>query len=137
MSKQTRRKKSHAAANQRIAQQRAHDRGIYAVIIMVGLFGLLLWWLAAYETFPHAVIGYVAAVLGFINWAAFKAFLGKPLANWEKALARLPLQFANYGTKKGKPLEAAQGQENARMVLMTSLSISIIIMVGLTLLLLR
>lgn len=137
MSKHPRKKKSQSAAVQRSAQQRSNDRGIYAVIIMVGLFGLGLWYLADDQSFPHAVVGYIAAVLGVVNWCAFKAWRGWELSGWQKSLARLPLHFAGYGTRQGKPVEAAHDQENAKMVLMISVSISILVLVAATLLLVR
>ena len=137
MSRHHRKKKSNAASVQRSAQQRSNDRGIYAVIIMVGLFGLGLWYLVSYETFPHAVIGYLAAVLGIVNWCAFKAFSGMDMADWQESLARLPLHFAGYGTRQGRPVKAAQGQANAKMVLMISVALSVAILVGVTLLLIR
>ncbi len=135
MSKHPRKKRNQS--HQRTAQQRSYDRGIYAVIIMVGLFGLGLWFLADDQTFPHGVIGYVAVVLGFINWSAIKAWRGSAMSDWQRALARLPLRFAGYGTKGGKPVEAAREQEKVKMVLMISISLSIVILLAVTLLLLR
>lgn len=137
MSKHPRKKKSQSAAVQRSAQQQANDRGIYGVIIMVGLFGLGLWWLASDETFPHAVLGYIVAVLGIVNWCAFKAWRGMELAGWQKSLARLPMRFAGYGTRTGKPIEAAHDQDNARSALLISVSLAIVIIVAASLLLLR
>lgn len=107
------------------------------MIIMVGLFGLGLWYLADDQTFPHGVIGYVAVVLGFINWSAIKAWRGDTMAEWQRSLARLPLRFAGYGTKDGKPVEAARGQENAKMVLMITMSLSVVVLLAVTLLLVR
>jgi hypothetical protein len=135
MSKHPRKKKSHNDSH-RSAEKRQNERGIYAAILMVGIFGLGLWYLASDTTFPHAVIGFLLAVFGLVNWSALQAVRGQELAGWQKALARLPLQFAGYGTTGGKPVEAARGQENAKMVLMVSASLCLVVLIALSWLLL-
>ena len=118
------------------AQQRSNDLGVYAAVLMLGLFGLLLWYLVGYETFPHAVVGFVLAVLGMVNWFAFAAWRGAKLLGWQQSLARLPLSFAGYGSEGGKPLAAASGQDAARNAAIISTIISLIIVAGLSWLLL-
>lgn len=129
----TDRKKQEAV--RRRAAQRENDRGVYATIIMVGVFGLFLWFIASHETFPHAVVGYVVAVLGMINVFAWKACRGSDLSMWQRSLAKIPLRFAGYGTKGGKPLTAAHDQQDAMMMFYLSLAVSVVLILVLSFLL--
>ncbi|MCH8343616.1 MAG: hypothetical protein IH983_06485 [Planctomycetes bacterium] len=60
------------------------------------------------------------------------AYQGRRLAGWQQSLARLPLRWAGYGTKEGRPLEAARGSPRAKIVLLLSIATSILIIVLLT-----
>jgi hypothetical protein len=57
------------------------------------------------------------------------------MANWQRALARLPLRFAGFGTKGGKPLEGAHNASQARSMIIVSIIVSLAIIVGLAFLL--
>ena len=65
----------------------------------------------------------------------FGAYRGKRMANWQQALARLPLRFAGYGTKHGKPLAAAHNAAAARKMIAISIVVSVLVLAGLALLL--
>ena len=109
----------------------ANDRTIYAGLIIIGLFFVLLAGLASSGHFKEYTILYVVLLAWFVNFYAARVYLGAHMANWKQAMARLPLRFVGYGTKKGKPLDAAHGHKEVRNALVLSIVISIAIIVGL------
>jgi hypothetical protein len=117
------------------AKQRSTDVGVFAAVVMVGGFGLLLWFLMDFDTFRHAVVGYVLAVAGLINFFALAAYRGRKLALWQQSFARVPLRFAGYGTAGGRPVEAAKGQATARNAVLASAALSAGVVVVLAVLL--
>lgn len=119
-------------AVQKRAQQRENDRGVYATILMVGAFGLFLWFLISADTFPHAVVGYVLCVLGMTTFFTWKACRGIELSMWQRALAKVPLRFVGYGTKGGKPVTAAHSQQDAMMAFYLTLALSVVIVLALS-----
>lgn len=120
-------------AAQRSAEQWSNDIGVYSAIVMFGLFALGLWYLLDVRSFPHAVVGFAIAVLGMINFFAFKAWRGSSLAGWQQSLARVALRPAGFGTKSGRPIEAAKQHDAARTAVMLSSIISLVVIVGLAL----
>ncbi|TVQ54987.1 MAG: hypothetical protein EA377_04365 [Phycisphaerales bacterium] len=137
MSRSTSKNPRGKAAAQRSAAQRNQDRGVFAVVVMVSLFILGLWFLASAETFPYAVIGCIAAILGFFNFYTLKVIRGQKLAIWQKPFARLPLRFAGFGGRGMKPLEAARGEQAAMMAFYITLAVSVALLVLATLLMLQ
>ncbi len=137
MSRSTSKNPRGKAAAQRSAARRNQDRGVFAVVIMVSLFILGLWFLASAETFPYAVIGCVMAVLGFFNVFTLKVILGKKLALWQQPFARLPLRFAGFGGRGMRPLDAARGEQAAMMAFYITLALSVVILVAVTLFMLQ
>ncbi len=137
MSRSTSKNPRGKAAAQRSAARRNQDRGVFAVVVMVSLFILGLWFLASAETFPYAVIGCVIAILGFFNLYTLKVIRGQKLAVWQKPFARLPLRFAGFGGRGMKPLEAARGEQAAMMAFYIALAVSVAIIVVVTLLMLQ
>lgn len=135
MSRSSEKRRRNKSKVDRLAERRSLDRGVYGAILLIGAFILLLWFLIANETFPHALVGFVLAVLGWINFTAIKAYAGAKLPDWQQALAKIPLQFAGYGREDGKPLAAAKHQPNARTAVFLFLAVSVILVVVLALLL--
>jgi hypothetical protein len=115
------------------------DGGVYIGLLMIGLFGIWLWTILVpgEDPWKAALLGYVIAVLGFVNFFAWRACSGVHLAGWQQSLARLVLRWAGYGTVGGRPLEAARGSQRARMVLLVGVSASAIAIAALTWLLYR
>ncbi|UCD74526.1 MAG: hypothetical protein JSV91_12150 [Phycisphaerales bacterium] len=109
----------------------ASDRTIYAGLILIGLFFVLLASLATGGHWELYTILYLALLAWFVNYYAALVYRGAHMANWKQAMARLPLRFVGYGTKGGKPLEAAHGHREVRNVLVLSIVISIAVIVGL------
>jgi len=109
----------------------ASDRTIYAGLILIGLFFVLLASLASGGYWEEYTILYVALLAWFVNFYAARVYLGVHMANWKQAMAKLPLRFVGYGTKKGKPLEAAHGHKEVRNALAFSIVISIAVIAGL------
>ena len=60
------------------------------------------------------------------NTAAISVYRGGTLPPWRQALARLPLRCAGYGTKGGKPVEAAHDAPGAKKMIIASVVFSII-----------
>jgi len=129
-----RKAKSHSAA-----KQSGSDAAVYAGLIMIGAFAVLLAWFMLQQVmdWSHVLIGYLIAMALLINFYAWQAYVGKHLPNWQQALARIPLRIPGYGTKGGKPLGAAKGQPDARMTLMMFGSGCVLLIAVLTVLLVR
>jgi hypothetical protein len=96
---------------------------------MIGVFAIALWALFAQGTgtWKQGLIGYVIAMAILVNLFTFQAVRGRHLAGWQQSLARLPLRWVGYGTRGGKPLEAAKGSPSARAMLAVSLATSVVI----------
>jgi len=109
------------------------DGAIYIGILMVGAFGVLLWNVLDGE-WQHALLGFVIAVAVLVNLFTFQVVRGKSVVPWGKALARLPLRFVGFGTRGGKPVEAAHGSPRAQAMLAVSIATSAVVIAGLTLL---
>ncbi len=109
------------------------DSSIYLGLLIIGAFVVLLVsLLTGGEHWGTIALGFAAAIAYLTNFYAIRAYLGKPLLNWQQALARLPLRCAGYGTKHGKPLEAAHKSERAKMMILMSIAASIGIIIGLS-----
>ena len=114
---------------------RSNDGAIYLGLIIIGLFIVALAFLlgeSKREVWGPVCLGYVAALAWLTNLYAISVYRGKSLANWQFALARLPLRLAGFGTKNGKPVEAAHNVERAKMAIMIGIAASIVILVGLS-----
>ena len=112
------------------------DLSIYIGLLMIGgaiVLAALLLTEARY--WREVALGYLVLMAFFINLYALGAYHGKRMANWQQALARLPLRFAGYGTKRGKPLTAAHNAAAARKMIAISIILSVIILIGLAFLL--
>lgn len=108
------------------------DRAIYLGFLIVGFFVVALAWLffdGQKQYWGVIALGYVAAVAYLVNFYTFQVYRGKHLDNWQQALARLPLRFVGYGTKGGKPLEAAHDHEETKKALFVSIAVSAAVVV--------
>lgn len=118
----------------------ASDRVVYMGLFLIGFFTIALFWMFTSDSpvpyWKSLALGYVTAIAFLMNLYAFQIYRGRHLENWKQALARVPLRFAGYGTKDGKPLEAAHDHPETRTALLMSILISAVILVGLGLLLL-
>jgi len=119
------------SAAQRYAKERSDDRAIYVTIIMVGLFVLGLAFLAFPDDWPWWLVGMTAAVLAMINLFGWKAASGSKLSAWQRSLAKIPLRFVGFGSRGGKPLDAAHGEDSAKMALYVTGAISIVVLLAL------
>ena len=110
------------------------DRAIYLGFAIVGLFIVVLSWLFTDGRYWNVVaLGYVAAVAYLIHFYTFQAYRGRHLDNWQQALARVPLRFVGYGTKGGRPLEAAHDHAETKKALGLSVAVSLALLVVLSL----
>ena len=125
--------KSHARASARrsarVSGRRPPppDGAVYIGLAMIGVFGIGLWHLVSQETSKHGLLGYFIAIVFLINLYAWRACSGKSLLSWQQSLARLPLRFGGFGTKGGRPLEAAKGSDRAKIILLASVLASVVI----------
>ena len=103
------------------------DGAVYAGLVMIGVFALGLWYLASSDTWKQGVVGYVIALAVLTNLAAWRACWGRPLSVWQGSLARLVLRCAGFGTKKGRPVEAAHGSVRARSMFFLSIATSVVV----------
>ena len=109
--------------------QRSNDGGVYIGLVMIGGFGMLLWWAASSDTWRQGLVGYLVAVALLVNFSAIKAYLGKDLSGFQRALAHLPLRCVGYGTRKGRPLQQARGAANALGMIVVCLVTSVVVLV--------
>jgi hypothetical protein len=108
------------------------DKAVYIGIGIVGLFTVLLGWLFTDGLYWQAVaLAYILLVAYLINLATFQVYRGKEVSNLQQSLARLPLRFIGYGTKEGKPLEAAHDHPETRTALLASILISALVIAAL------
>ncbi len=123
------------AARAPSGRQDAPDGAVYIGLVMIGVFGVWLWSIAApsevQEPWKHALLGYVIAVLALVNLSTWRVYFGGRLARWQQSLARLSLRWAGFGTKGGRPLEAAHGSRRARIMLILTMVASVVIIVAL------
>jgi hypothetical protein len=115
----------------RPAAARSADKAIYAGFIMIGVFLTLLSFPLFDGQWRWPMLGYIALVALLINLHTFRAYLGRELAGWQKALARLPMRCVGYGTRGGKPLEAAHGQPDAKRMMLMTLVFSLVLIAAL------
>jgi hypothetical protein len=109
------------------------DHAIYLGVAVIGLFTTILAWLFTDGRLWGAIgLVYVALVFYLINFYTFQAYRGKHLGNVSGALARVPLRFVGYGTKEGKPLEAAHDHPETRNALLLCLLICLVVLAGLS-----
>ncbi|MEE8155407.1 MAG: hypothetical protein V3T53_10695 [Phycisphaerales bacterium] len=100
------------------------DGGVYIAFAIGGAFAMLLWWIASPDTWRSGLIGYIIALAFLVNLNGWRAYRGRHLSGWQLALARLPLRCVGYGTKGGRPIEAAHGASSVQMILFVSLATS-------------
>jgi hypothetical protein len=108
------------------------DGAVYIALLLIGGFAVWLWSIVDGDddnAWKHATLVYVAAVLVFVNFCTWQVYFGKRIAAWKQSLARLSLRWAGYGTRRGRPLEAAHGSRAASMLLILSMATSVVLVV--------
>lgn len=104
------------------------DRTVYFLAILIGGFGVVIACLLTSERYMlHLAFGYIALVLYTINLEGWMAYRAKPRSDWRRVLAKLPLMPVGFGTKGGKPLDAAHGQPAVRKALIVFGLISVVL----------
>jgi hypothetical protein len=112
------------------------DLSIYIGLIMIGgAIVLAAFLLTDGQHWREFALAYLILMALFTNVYALGAYHGKRMANWQQALARLPLRCVGYGTKHGKPLVAAHNAVAARKMITVSIVVSVIVLIGLAFLL--
>jgi hypothetical protein len=115
------------------------DRTIYAGLALIGFFAVAFGWLLFPDSgsLPAGITAviYVAIIAYLVNIHTWHVYRGRHLGNLSQSLARIPLRFVGYGTKEGKPLEAAHDHAEARNALLMSVLVSLLIVAVLALLL--
>lgn len=117
----------------RSPRPRISDATLFLGFAIIGAFAVLVLSLATGVEWPQIALGYVAAIAILINLYAFRAYRGGRLEGWQQALARVPLRFVGYGSRGGKPLEAAHDHPETRKALIVSVVVSGIVLVILAL----
>ena len=104
------------------------DRTVYFMAMLIGGFGVIIACLITNERYLlHWAFGYIALLLYTINLEGWMVYRGKSRSDWRRVLAKLPLMPVGYGTKGGKPLEAAHGQPAVRKALIIFGLISLVV----------
>ncbi len=115
----------------RVAQAKASDGSVYFVLAIIGVAIVAVAFLLEEgrgRLVGPVAVGYCAVMGWFAHTSAWAAYRGKRTANWRQALARLPLRCAGFGTKSGKPLEAAHNAPAARKTIIASGIVTIVIL---------
>lgn len=101
---------------------------IVAVMIGGGLW-LLTWLFDQGGAAPRAVaLGYVALLTLLAHVEAFRAYRGARLATWQKAFAALPLRMMGFGTRGGRPVDAAHGDARVPRILIATGLVSLAVL---------
>ncbi len=127
MTKSASRGRSKKSSTSRPARRAVPDGGVYIAFVLGGAFAMLLWLIASPGTWRSGLIGYIIALAFLVNLNGWRAYRGRHLSGWQLALARLPLRCVGYGTKGGRPIEAAHGAPSVQMILFVSLATSAVI----------
>jgi len=111
----------------------APDGAVYIGVIMIAAFAIWMWTIVANErdAWQHALLVCTVIVLALVNLYTWRVYFGARLAPWQQSLARLSLRWAGYGTRKGRPLEAAHGSRPAKIMLILTLVTSVVVIVAL------
>lgn len=127
------RHKKRTVAPRGAASRPVRDSAVYWSLVIVGVFVVII---AALMTdglhWREIALGYVAAILYLVNFYALQVYRGKHVQAWKQSLARVPLRIVDYGTKSGKPLEAAHGQPRVKTAIVASLGLSLLILFALS-----
>ena len=124
MTKSSSRGRSKKSSTGRVAPRTVKDGGVYIAFVLGGAFAMVLWWVTDPDSWKSGLIGYVIALAFLVNLYGWRAYLGGHLSGWQQSLARLPLRCVGYGTKGGRPIEAAHGEPSVQMILFVSLATS-------------
>ncbi len=134
----TRHKAKHKQAVAKVKpSKKTSDTVIYSGIVLVGAFFVLLGWLFSPEYWRWFALGYIALMAYYMNISVMHIYRGKHIVGWKQALARLPLRTAGYGTRDGKPLEAAHGHPEVLRAMGLSLAVSVVVLAALAFVMLR
>ena len=127
MTKSSSRGRSKKSSPSRTAPRTVNDGGVYIAFVLGGAFAMLLWWIADPDSWRSGLIGYIIALAFLVNLYGWRAYLGRHLSGWQQSLARLPLRCVGYGTKGGRPIDAAHGAPSVQMILFVSLATSAVV----------
>src|SRR5262249_10651186 len=122
----------HAISHQ--ARPAVPDGAVYIGLLMIGAFGIYVWQTffgATEDAWKQALVGYAVAMAALVNFAVLRVYLGSALPPWMQSLARLPLRFLGYGTRGGRPFEAAHGDKRVGGMLAFTLIASAAVVAGL------
>jgi len=108
------------------------DGGIYTFVVGVGAIGMVFWWATSRDDWQYGLVGYLIVVAVLVNLNAWRACQGQRLSSWQQSLARLPLRCAGYGTKGGRPIEAAKSHQGAKTMVLISIAFSVAVLLLLT-----
>ena len=111
----------------------APDGAVYIGVIMIAAFAVWMWTIFAPgpDSWKHALLVCTVIVLALVNLYTLRVYFGARLAPWKQSLARLSLRWAGYGTRKGRPLEAAHGSRAAKIMLILTMVTSVVVIVAL------
>jgi hypothetical protein len=135
MSKSSAHSKRRKTAAQAQERPLASDRTIYIGLLAISAFIIFLAFLLILERSHWKIftVIYAAVIAYLVNLQAFRAYRGRQLANWQSALARLPLHWVGYKRTGGRPLAAAHDQPRVLRALFVSIVISLLIIAALAL----
>lgn len=111
------------------------DKVIYSGLMLIGFFACAIGSIIFEDQWRLIAVSYVAILAYLVNINVWHVYRGKHLGNLASSLARIPLRFVGYGTKGGKPLEAAHDHASTLRAFFVSVIVSLLIVAVLALLL--
>lgn len=110
-------------------RRKTSEKAIYGGVVVIGFFAVMIAVLfTQMEYWALFSVGYLAVIAYLIHINVWHVYRARHLADWQQALAKIPLRFVGYGTKDGKPLEAAHDHPETLRAFIVSLLISIVIL---------
>jgi hypothetical protein len=111
------------------------DKVIYSGLALIGFFVCAIGSIIFEEQWRWMAVGYVALIAYLVNINVWHVYRGRHLGNLPSSLARIPLRFVGYGSKGGKPLEAAHDHASTLKAFFVSVIVSLLMVAVVALLL--
>jgi hypothetical protein len=134
-SQQNRKRKKTNSPQKKPPERTISDRSFYLGFMFIGAFLIGLVWLATGGHWKEPLLAYCLLLCLMTVSYAYRACRGEHLPPWRQSLAKLILRWAGYGTKDGKPIDAAHDAPAAKKAVGFGAVACLVVLAGLTLVL--
>jgi len=123
-----RKKPAHAKPKKPAAPRPMTDRAVYIGLALIGAFSVALGWLLTDGLYWRELILLWLVIVAWLTIAGVaQIYRGRHIPPWQQSLARLSLRPVGFGTKEGKPLDAAHGHAPVRTALVWTIILAVIV----------